>query len=137
MQTSTHLHFNGNCREAFKFYAETLGGHITFALTYGESPAAKQTAPEAQDRIIHTRLEVRGQALLGCDDVRPGGYAPPRGFSVMVETDDPAEAERVFHALAQGGSIAMPLGETFWARRFGVCTDRFGVPWMVNCAKPQ
>ena len=132
MQASPHLHFKGNCREAFDFYAATLRGRISFAMTYGESPAASQTPPEARDQIIHARLEFGNQAIMGCDPPRER-FQPAQGFNVLLTVQDPAEAERVFVALARDGSISMPFAQTFWAYRFGMCTDRFGIPWMVNC----
>ncbi len=135
MHTSAHLHFKGNCREAFRFYADTLGGRIVFAMTYGESPAAKHTPAEMRDQIIHTRLDLGEQFLLGCDSP-PDRYQLPQGFNVMVAVEQPAEAERIFTALADNGTVSMSCQETFWAKRFGMCTDRFGIPWMVNCAKP-
>ena len=159
MHTSAHLHFKGDCREAFRFYAEVLGGRIVFAMTYGESPAAEQTPPQLRDRIIHARLdlgespaaeqtppEIRDwiiharldlgeQFLLGCDTPLDR-YHAPQGFNVMLAVDQPVDAERVFRALAENGTVTMPFQETFWAKRFGMCTDRFGIPWMVNCAKP-
>ena len=135
METANHLHFKGTCREAFKFYAETFGGRIVFSMTYGEAPGAEQSPPEARDRIIHARLELGRQYLLGCD-VLGDRYQPPQGFNVMVSVDAPAEAERIFNILAAEGSVSMSCQETFWAYRFGMCTDRFGIPWMVNCARP-
>jgi len=132
MQASPHLHFKGNCREAFNFYAATLRGRIAFAMTYGESPAASQTPPEVRDQIIHARLEFGNQAIMGCDPPRER-FQPAQGFNVLLTVQDPAEAERVFVALAREGSISMPFAQTFWAYRFGMCTDRFGIPWMVNC----
>ncbi|HYL02251.1 MAG TPA: VOC family protein [Steroidobacteraceae bacterium] len=135
MQTATHLHFKGNCSEAFKFYAETFGGQIVFALTVGASPCARETPPEFHDKILHARLDFGGQMLLGCDALCD--YQAPRGFNVMAGVDDRADAERIFNALAADGTVTMPFQETFWARGFGMCTDRFGTPWMVNCAKPQ
>ncbi len=135
MQTGTHLHFRGNCSEAFRFYAATFGGRIASAMTYGESPAAAQTPPAMRAQIIHARLELGAQFLLGCD-TPPDRYQPPQGFNVMAAVEEPHEAERIFGALAAGGTVTMPFQETFWARRFGMCTDRFGIPWMVNCAKP-
>jgi len=135
MQTSTHLHFNGNCREAFDFYAKTLGGKIVFAMTYGEAPGAEKTSAESRNKIIHARIDFGGQFLLGAD--MPGEhYHTPQGFNVMAAVEQPAEAERIFRTLAEGGKVTMPVQETFWAHRFGMCTDRFGTPWMVNCAKP-
>jgi PhnB protein len=135
MQTLPHLHFQGNCSEAFGFYAKTLGGRIAFSMTYGESPAAAQTPKEARDQVIHARLELGSQAITGCD--APGDrYRTPQGFSVLAEVAEHAEAERIFGALAERGTITMPFQETFWAKGFGMCTDRFGIPWMVNCSKP-
>ena len=135
MQTSPHLHFNGNCREAFDFYAQTFGGKIVFAMTYGEAPGAEKTSAESRNKIIHARIDFGGQFLLGADT--PGErYHTPQGFNVMAAVEQPAEAERIFSTLAQGGKVTMPVQETFWAHRFGMCTDRFGTPWMINCAKP-
>ncbi len=136
MHTSTHLHFKGDCSAAFRSYAEILGGRIVFAMTYGESPAAGQTPPEMREQIIHARLDFGGQFLLGCD-TPPDRYHAPQGFNVMVAVEPPAEAERIFRALADNGTVTMPFQETFWAKRFGMCTDRFGIPWMVNCAKAE
>ena len=135
MNTSAHLHFRGNCREAFRFYTETLGGRIVFAMTYGESPAAEHTPTAMREQIIHARLDLGEQFLLGCDSP-PDRYQAPQGFNVMVAVEQPDEAERIFRALADNGTVTMPFQETFWAKRFGMCTDRFGIPWMVNCAKP-
>ena len=134
MQSSPHLHFPGNCREALNFYAHTFGGRIAFAMTFGESPAARETPAAMRDQIIHGRLQFGNQALMGCD-VPPERYQKPQGFNVLLTVAESAEAERVFAALAGSGSTTMPLAQTFWAQRFGMCTDRFGIPWMVNCEK--
>lgn len=133
--TATYLHFPGNCREAFAFYAATLGGNVAFSMSYGESPAAAQTPADVRDKIMHARVDIGAQMLLGSDVVHER-YEAPHGFNVMAGVDEPADAERIFQALAKQGSVTMPLQETFWAHRFGMCTDRFGIPWMVNCAKP-
>jgi PhnB protein len=135
MQTATHLQFRGHCREAFDRYARILGGRIALALTYGDTPGRVQSKSHARDQIAHARLEIGTQALLGCD-VPAERYQSPQGFNVMVEFDDPKAAERVFGALADGGTVTMPFAETFWAQRFGMCNDHFGIPWMVNCPKP-
>jgi PhnB protein len=135
MRTCPHLHFKGNCREAFEAYAETFGGRIVFAMTYGETPMAAQTTPESRAQISHARIDFGGQFLLGCD-TPSDRYQPPQGFNVMANLEQPEEAERAFERLSEGGTVTMPCQETFWARRFGMCTDRFGIPWMVNCEKP-
>jgi PhnB protein len=133
MDVTPYLTFNHQCREAFEFYARTLGGTIEFIQTHGESPMAAQTPPDWQDAVIHARLRI-GDAVLMASDMPPGETSTPQGFSISLGTDDPDEAERVFGALAQDGTVQMPLQQTFWARRFGMLVDRFGTPWMVNCA---
>src|SRR5437763_1327172 len=125
----------GNCREALNFYAETLGGRIVFAMTYGEAPGSENAPAEVRRQIIHARVDFGGQYLLGCD-APADRYQAPQGFAVMAALEKPADAERIFKALAESGTISMPFQETFWAHGFGMCTDRFGTPWMVNCAKP-
>lgn len=101
--------------------------------TYGDSPAAEHSPPDSHDRILHVSLPVGPVTLMG-SDARPVHYKPAQGLWVSLNLEDPAEAERLFGALAEGGSVTMPLEATFWAKRFGMLTDRFGTPWMVNCA---
>ena len=136
MQTGPHLHFKGNCGEAFKFYAETFGGNIEFAMTYGEAPGAEKAPPEMRNQIIHARLNLGNEQFVLGMDASPDRYHAPQGFNVMASIDKAADAERAFNALANGGEVVMPFGATFWALGFGMCTDRFGIPWMVNCPKP-
>ncbi|HEY8052302.1 MAG TPA: VOC family protein [Steroidobacteraceae bacterium] len=135
MQPAAHLNFKGNCAEAFKFYADTFGGKIVFSLTYGESPVGGETSDDFRDKIMHARVDFGGQYLLGCD--APHDYfRTPQGISIHAAIEEPQAAERAFKALSEGGAITMPFAETFWAKGFGMCTDRFGIPWMVNCEKP-
>ncbi len=133
---NTHLNFKGNCEEAFKFYEKALNGKITFAMNYEASPAADQVPANWKGKVIHAALSVNGGILQGCD-APPDRYQKPQGFSVALEVKEPAEAERAFKALSEGANIGMPMQETFWAQRFGMLTDRFGIPWMVNCSKPM
>jgi len=135
MSVNPHLHFKGNCAEALRFYAATLGGTVTFSMTYGESPAAAQMPREMAGQIIHSRLDIGAHTLMGMDSP-PDRYSTPQGFNVSLEITDPDEAGRVFGALAEGGTVTMPFERTFWAHRFGMCTDRFGIPWMINCERP-
>jgi PhnB protein len=138
MQLSAYLFFNGNCEAAFKFYEQCLGGKIEAMTTYEGTPNAQHVPAEWRKKIMHTRLTVDGQALMGSDappNAPGGGYEKPKGFSVSLQTKDTAEAERVFRALAESGQVQMPIQETFWAARFGMCVDRFGIPWMVNCER--
>ena len=132
MQVTPYLNFNGDCAAAFRFYEQTLGGTLEVLQTHGESPMAADTPPDWRDRILHARLAVDDTVLMGSDSP-PEHYRPPAGFAVSLQLDRPEEAERVFAALAEDGTVQMPIGETFWASRFGMLVDRFGIPWMVNC----
>jgi PhnB protein len=135
MQINSYLLFTGQCEEAFKFYEKLLGGKIEVMMTHAGTPAESQTPPEWRDKIMHVRMTTPGGVLMG-SDAPPGRQSKPQGFSVSVSVDDPAEAERIYNGLAEGAiAVTMPVQETFWARRFGMLTDRFGIPWMVNCEK--
>jgi len=136
MQFHTHIHFNGQCEEAFRFYERTLGARIESLLLYEGTPAASQTAPEWHKKVIHGRININGQTLMACD-CPAECYTRPQGFSVSLTVKNSDEAERLFQALAEDGSVQMPLQETFWAVRFGMATDRFGIPWMINCEKAR
>ena len=134
MQLNPYLNFNGQCEAAFKFYEQCLGGKIVAMHTYGDAPAEAHVSPESRHRIMHARLLVGDAVLMGMDGP-PEYFEAPQGMFVSLQIDDPAEAERIFHALAEGGAVRMPIGETFWAVRFGMLVDRFGTPWMINCEK--
>jgi PhnB protein len=134
MTPHPYLLFDGRCAEAFRFYAECLGGEVVMAMTYGGSPLAGMAPADWGDKILHATLRLGDQTLGGADPP-PDRYHPPAGFAVTFDIDAPAEADRVFAALAAGGRIEVPIGETFWAARFGMLTDRFGIPWMINCGQ--
>jgi len=136
MRLNPHLQFDGQCEAAFKLYEQCLGGTIVIMMTYGESPVGEQMQTEWRKRILHTTLSV-GNYLLQGADVPQGSYQRPQGFSVMLNVEDAAEAERIFNSLLQNGAVQMPLQETFWAMRFGILIDQFGTPWTVNCGKPR
>jgi PhnB protein len=131
MKLNPYLAFDGGCREAFEFYEKTLGGRIAFIQTYGESPMAANTPADAHGRVMHVTMQVGDQVLQGAD-APPGQFSKPAGFCVALHVDDAADGERVFTALAQGGSVQMPYQATFWAKGFGMLIDRFGTPWIVN-----
>jgi len=133
MQLNPYLSFNGQCEAAFKFYQQCLGGNI-FSMTWGESPMADQVPAEWHEKIIHATLTVGETALLGADTL-PDRYEPAKGFSITIQIADPADAERIFAALSADGEVSMPIQQTFWAVRFGMCVDQFGIPWMVNCGQ--
>jgi PhnB protein len=132
MKIAAYLSFDGRCAEAFAFYAKALGGTIPFIQTFGESPMAEQMAPEWRDKVMHATLTVGDQTLYGADPP-PVHYAKPQGVSMSITPASPAEGERIFSALAEGGSVTMPFGKQFWSEGFGMLTDRYGIAWMVNC----
>ena len=134
MQLNTHLNFNGQCEEAFQFYQQSLGGSIATMVRHEGTPAAEHVPAEWRQKIMHAELKLDGQILMGAD-APPNRYQPPQGFAVTIQTQQPAEADRVFRTLAENGQVQMPIQETFWAARFGMLVDRFGIPWMVNCPK--
>ena len=135
MQLNPYLTFNGQCEAAFKFYEQCLGGKIEAMMPHAGTPAEEHVPVEWRDKIMHARLAVGDGVLMG-SDAPPERYEKPRGFSVSLQVKDPAQAERAFHALAEGGAVQMPIQPTFWAARFGMLVDRFGTPWMINCDKP-
>jgi PhnB protein len=135
MQLNPYLTFKGQCEEAFKFYAQCLSGKIEMMITFAETPMAEQVPAEWRGKIVHARLSVGDKVLMG-SDASAEHYEDSKGFSVSVSVEDPAQAERIFNTLATGGTVRMPIQETFWAIRFGALVDRFGIPWMINCEKP-
>jgi PhnB protein len=132
MQLNPYLVFPGQCEAAFKFYEQCLRGKIEAMIPHAGTPAEGHVPPEWAKKILHARLRVGDEVLMG-SDAPPDRFEAPKGFSVSLQVKDPAEAERIFHALADNGTVRMPLQQTFWAVRFGMCVDRFGIPWMVNC----
>jgi PhnB protein len=132
MQLNSYLTFNGQCEAAFKFYEQSLGGKIQCMMPHEGTPIAADVPAEWRKKILHARLLIGDDVLMG-SDAPPERYEPPKGFSVTLQIKDPAQAERVFHALAENGTVKMPIQQTFWAVRFGMLVDRFGTPWMINC----
>jgi PhnB protein len=134
MKLNPYLHFNGTCEAAFKFYEQSLGGKILVMMTHEGSPVAAQTPTEWLGKIIHARIAIGDTILMGSDSP-PGHQEDAKGFSLTFGVDTPAEAERAFQALAEKGTVRMPMAETFFAHRFGMVADQFGMPWMVICEK--
>ena len=103
---------------------------------YAGSPMADQVPADWQDKVMHGSVTVGALVLMG-GDVAPDRYEPPKGFTLSIQITSTAEAERIFHELSQDGQVSMPLEQTFWAARFGMLVDRFGIPWQVNCEGDQ
>jgi PhnB protein len=135
MKLNPYLNFNGDCEVAFLFYQKCFRGQIVAMIKTRDTPMAERMPADAQDTVMHARLEVGGTVLMGSDAMQH--YRKAEGINVTLNIPDAAEADRVFHELAEGGSVTMPIQETFWAERFGSVTDRFGIPWMINCEKPM
>lgn len=136
MHISPYLSFNGQCEEAFSFYAQCLGGQLGAIFRYAGSPMADQAPAGWQDKVMHGSVTLGGLVLMGAD-VAPDKYEAPKGFSLSIQIDDTADAERIFRELGRDGRIVVPLEKTFWAERFGVLVDRFGMQWLVNCEAPS
>jgi PhnB protein len=134
MQLSPYLNFNKQCEAAFKFYQQVLGGEIVAMFTHGGSPMAEHVPKDWHDAIMHARLVFGNNVLMGSDSP-PDRHQPPQGFAVSLNVDQVADAERIFRDLSESGAVQMPLQKTFWAARFGMLADQFGIPWMVNCEK--
>ncbi|GAB2609747.1 VOC family protein [Novilysobacter erysipheiresistens] len=131
MQLTPYLNFKGDCEAAFKLYERVLGGKILMLTRFGEAPPDAQMPGADRDQVMHVSMSIGEQMLMG-SDCPAEYYQKPAGTSVSISVDDRDEGERIFKALAEGGTEQMAYSETFWAEGFGMCIDRFGTPWMVN-----
>jgi PhnB protein len=133
MPVQPYLMFNGRCEEAVEFYKRAVGAEVEMLLRYDDSPdpvPAGMIPPKWGRKVMHTTMRIAGAQVLASDG---DSETPPtfRGFSLSITLPAPADVDRVFHALAEGGKVTMPPAKTFWSERFGMLTDRFGVGWMV------
>jgi PhnB protein len=135
MQINPYLSFNGQCEAAFEFYARCFGGTLGEIFRYAGSPMAAQAPPGWEHKVMHGSVTIGGTTLMGADVA--DFYEVPKGFSLSVHIKNTNDAERIFRELSEGGNVMMPLEKTFWAERFGMVVDRFGVPWMINCGSDQ
>jgi PhnB protein len=129
MDFRAYLFFGGDCRDAFTRYEEIFGGELVL-LSMADAPSDTPVPPEQADLVIHAALTLDGAVLMGSDDPT-GGFSGVQGMTVTCTVADPGEAQRVFGVLADGGAVTQPLIETFFSPSFGMCTDRFGIPWMI------
>lgn len=134
MQINPYIFFDGNCAEALEFYQKVLGARVEGRMTFGDGPPDMPIQAEWKDKIMHSHVTIDGEVLMASDGM-PGDFKQPQGFRIALQVEDPAEARRRFDALADGGSVQMPFGETFFSNGFGMCIDKFGIPWMVNSPK--
>ena len=129
MKLYTYLNYGGNCRQAFEFYAQELGGKLTMMMTHGEQPGGN-APPEWNDAILHARLEIAGTIVMGAD-IPPDRFQPMRSAYLTLMLDSVADAERIYALLTDGGQVFMKMEETFYAKRFAMLRDRFGTSWML------
>src|SRR4051812_9644011 len=127
-----YLSFSGDCEAAFKFYEECLGAKPGGLFRYAGTPLAGQVPADWESKVMHASLTIGDQTMMA-GDVPPDRYERPKGFSLSLQIESPQKGERIFNMLAKDGTVLMPLEKTFWASRFGMVVDRFGIPWLINC----
>ncbi len=136
---SIYLNFEGNCREVFEFYREVFGGEFEIMETFRNSPGDMGIPEEELDNVMHVSFPIGDSVLMGSD--MPSGFGMPiekgNNFSVSVSPNTKEEADTLFAALSEGGTVKMPLADMFWGSYFGACTDKFGINWQVNFEQPQ
>ena len=138
MNVQPYLSFEGRCEEAIDFYKSTVGAKVEMMMRFKEAPADQQAmiSPDSKDKVMHAALKI-GEATVMASDGYCSGKPSFSGVSLALTADSPAEADKLFNALSKGGQVTMPMTETFFANRFGTCSDKFGVTWMVINPKPM
>lgn len=139
MQIQAYLDFKGRCEEAIDFYREALGAEVIMMMRFEESPdpiPPDMVAPGTEKKIMHSEIRI-GDSRVMATDGYGAGEAKFEGVSLSIAVPDAATGERLFNALAEGGTVTMPFGRTFWSPGFGMLSDRFGVSWMVNTASDE
>ncbi|MEO7719293.1 MAG: VOC family protein [Capsulimonas sp.] len=133
MIINCYLGFDGQCKEAFEFYQKVFGGEIVMMMAYGDSPVGEQIPEDQRGRIMYTRLDIGANVLMGGDSPTqfPG---KAQGFSVSITLECIEEGQRVFSALSENGSVMMRFEKSFFSAGFGMLTDQYGIPWMINVA---
>ncbi len=133
MQVQPYLFFDGRCEEAIDFYRRTLGAEVLALLRFKDSPDAGMVPPGGENKVMHSSFRIGSTTVLASDG-RCTGQPSFQGFSLSLTVPSDADADRLFAALAEGGQVQMPLTRTFFASRFGMVADRFGVSWMIYVA---
>lgn len=129
-----YISFNGNCEEAINFYKDVLGGEVLYTQRYGDSPMKGQ-GPD--DAIMHCTLKVGDTHIMAADSCEGQPATTGSNISLAIGSNDPSGAEKMFEKMSDGATVTMPMQQTFWAERFGMLTDKFGINWMFNCDKPH
>lgn len=139
MFVQSYLFFNGRCEEALNFYRDALGAEVTMLMRFKDNPerlSEANCAPGMDDKVMHANVRIRDTELMASDG-RGQGEPKFEGFALTLNVANVAEADKLFAALGKGGQVQMPLTETFFAERFGMVADKFGVFWMILAAKKQ
>lgn len=132
MEPTIYLFFNGNCLEAMTHYATVLGGEVRDVFRNGDAPDAESRMPGGDELVMNLSMTL-GRATVMASDAPGAWYETPRGFRVAIAAASRAEFDRIYDALGKDASaVQMPPGETFWAERFTMFTDRYGTPWMLS-----
>jgi PhnB protein len=136
MRLLTYLNFGGNCKQAFNFYEQHLGGKITMMVTHGQQPNPQNVSPDWKNAILHARIKIGETELLGAD-IPPDRFQPIRSAYLTLLLNSTDQAERIYALLSDGGQIFMPMEETFFAYRFAMLRDKFGTSWMLLHERPM
>ncbi|WGW05683.1 VOC family protein [Tropicibacter oceani] len=131
MRLNPYLTFDGNCEAAMRFYHGLLGGDLQI-MKYNEMPDTSMVPDGMQDRVAHAGIKTDGFWLQGSDNIGQMPFDGYKGFTIQIDLGDIDKGKALFDRLSDGGSVIMPYGEQFWARGFGMATDKFGVPWMIH-----
>ena len=138
MKVQAYVNFDGRCEEALEFYKKSIGAEVTSLMRWKENPdAAMKPPPGYEEKIMNAAFRIGDTQLMADDGMGNETKAEFKGMALVIEVADDAEAKRVFTALGEGGNVTMPLAKTFWSSSFGMLTDKFGVPWMVNVEVPK
>jgi len=135
MQMNIYLYFNGNCEEAMNFYKEALGGNIVSMMRYADAPMPSDE--DYKSKIMHGVMQAAGSTLMFSDSNKNHDAVTGNNFSVSLGFSSDDEITNTFNAISAGGKITMPLQDTFWGAKFGMCCDKFGINWMFNFDKPK
>lgn len=131
MELTPYIMYNGNCEEALNFYAKAMDGEIKFISRYGDMPGDNKMGID-KNKVMHATFEAGAVKIMASDSNTPADTAGGGAVNLSLNIDDANQLEKVFNGLAQGGSVTMPLQDTFWGARFGMLTDKFGIKWMLN-----
>jgi PhnB protein len=136
MKLTTHLHYGGNCAEALRFYEEHLGAKISFMMTYEQMPEPKNIPPGCEQGVLHASIRI-ADATIMAGDAPADRFQPMRSAYLALSVDSDEEAERIYALLTDGGEIILPMAETFFALRFAMLRDKFGILWMIIHERPM